>query len=251
MRGSRCSAVPENPPGAGPVLGIDTAGRSGSVAIASAGKVEFLSPLSPGRTYAEGLAPEILRMLETLSLEPGNLSGVAVSAGPGSFTGLRIAIGTALGLVGALGIPLVGVETMRAWALALGPRPEGLCPVLDAGKGLVFAAFFSWEDGRLVRRSEDLVLSPEALCGRLEGPTWIWGDGAERFGEVIRRLGKGRGRLILREDWPAAAGEVALCGGRRILRGEVSAPAGFHPRYVREAEAKVQWGLRYEGKRDR
>ncbi len=251
MRGSRCSAALENPPDAGPVLGIDTAGRSGSVAIASAGKVEFLSPLSPGRTYAEGLAPEILRMLETLSLEPGNLSGVAVSAGPGSFTGLRIAIGTALGLVGALGIPLVGVETTRAWALALGPRPEGLCPVLDAGKGLVFAAFFSWEDGRLVRRSEDLVLSPEALCGRLEGPTWIWGDGAERFGEVIRRLGKGRGWLILREDWPAAAGEVALCGGRRILRGEVSAPAGFHPRYVREAEAKVQWGLRYEGKRGR
>jgi len=251
MRGSRCSAAPENPPEAGPVLGIDTAGRSGSVAIASAGKVELLSPLSLGRTYAEGLAPEILRMLEILSLEPGNLSGVAVSAGPGSFTGLRIAIGTALGLVGALGIPLVGVETMRAWALALGPRPEGLCPVLDAGKGLVFAAFFGWEDGRLVRRSEDLVLSPEALCGRLEGPTWIWGDGAERFGEVIRRLGKGRGRLILREDWPAAAGEVALCGGRRILRGEVSAPAGFHPRYVREAEAKVQWGLRYEGKRGR
>ena len=247
MPESPCSAAPEGPSGAGPVLGIDTAGRGGSVAIASAGKVEVLCPLSPGRTYAEGLAPEILHALESLSLEPDDLSGVAVSTGPGSFTGLRIAIGTALGMVAALGVPLVDVETLWAWSLALGPRAQGLCPVLDAGKGLVFAALFGWEEGRLVRRSEDLLLTPEDLCRLLEEPTWVWGDGAERFREVIEELGRDKARLIPREDWPCAAGEVALCGERRIRRGEVSAPAGFRPRYVREPEAESQWRLRYGG----
>lgn len=226
-------------------MGMDTAGRSGSVAIASSGSVEALLLLVPDRTYAESLALGILRVLKTRGLGPADLAGVAVSCGPGSFTGLRIAIGTALGMVAALEIPLVGVETLWAWTRALGPRPEILCPALDAGKGLLFCAFFHWEGNRLVRRSDDSVLSPEELCHRLEGPTVIWGDGAQHFRDVIERLGGGKARMISKPDWPAAAGEVALVGEGRIRRGEADPPAGFCVRYVREAEADVQWRRRY------
>ncbi|MEE8110601.1 MAG: tRNA (adenosine(37)-N6)-threonylcarbamoyltransferase complex dimerization subunit type 1 TsaB [bacterium] len=246
MRGTISYGGPNRPPQAGPVLGVDTAGRSGSVAIASSGKIEALTLLKPGRTYAESLASEVFRLLKSRRLEPRDLAGVAVSAGPGSFTGLRIAIGTALGMVAALGIPIVGVETLWAWALALGRRKETVCPALDAGKGCVFSASFLWEEDRLVRRSEDSVLSPEALCDGVDGPAVMWGDGAERFSEVIGRLGGEKVRLIPRPDWPAVAGEVALCGETRIRRGDVDSPAGFRIRYVREPEAEVQWRRRYQ-----
>lgn len=248
-RGPERSEGPEGgcppDPVLGPVLGIDTAARTGSVAVASAGRVEALSVLRPTRTHAEALAPEILGVLGGLRLRPADLAGVAVSTGPGSFTGLRIAIGTALGMVAALGIPIVGVETLWVWARAMGRRPEALCPVLDAGKGAVFAAFFRWEAGRLVRDSEDSVFSPEDLCARIGGPTVVWGDGAERFRERIEALGGSRVRVIPREEWPAAAGEVALCGAARIRSGDVDSPAGFRARYVREPEAQVQWRRRY------
>jgi tRNA threonylcarbamoyladenosine biosynthesis protein TsaB len=228
-------------------LGIDTAGRSGSVAVVSSGRVTSLSPLGVGQTYADSLAIEILNSLKSCGLVPKDLAGVAVSVGPGSFTGLRIAVATALGMVAGLAIPIVGVETLWAWAEALGRRPESVCPVLDAGKGLVFAARFGWEGDRLVRRAEDSVLSPERLCGLLDDPTVIWGDGAERFCEIFSREGAGRIVTLPRADWPPAAGVVALCGQERILQGKADSPAGFQVRYVREAEAEVQWRRRYEG----
>ena len=229
------------------ILGIDTADVVGSVALVADGDKVGLSTFHIPPTYAENLARKIARLLKKADVAASDLAGVAVSSGPGSFTGLRIGISTALGMTAALGIPIVGVETLPAWATAMGRRSELLCPVLTAGNGLIFFALFQWEDAGPVRLTEDSVLEPEELCQRIDRPTLVWGGGAERYHDMFdSEAGRGL-RLILRGQWPSAAAEVAIAAEYRIRTGAGDPPAGFQPRYVREAEARVQWRRRYAG----
>jgi tRNA threonylcarbamoyladenosine biosynthesis protein TsaB len=229
----------------GPVIGIDTATSSASVALVEEGKVRAQFLLSSGRTHADALAWLIQRALEGLGIRAQDLGGVAVSAGPGSFTGLRIGIGTALGLAAALRIPLVGVETLWAYAEGVPPQPLWLCPTLDAKRGEVFAALFRQGEGGLMREGEDWVLSPEALCERIPGPTLFFGEGSERYRELILARVGGWARFLPPSKWPLGAGVVALAGWARIARGESDPPAGFRPKYVRDPEAEVMWRRRY------
>lgn len=229
----------------GPVLGIDTATSSASVALVEGGRVRAQFLLSSGRSHAAALAWLIERTLEGLSLRAQDLGGVAVSAGPGSFTGLRIGIGTALGLTAALRIPLVGVETLWAYAEGLPPQALWLCPTLDAKKGEVFAALFRQGEGGLMREGEDWVLPPEALCERVPGPTLFFGEGSERYRELILARVGSWAHFLPPSKWPLGAGAVALAGWARIARGEADPAAGFRPKYVRDPEAEVMWRRRY------
>ena len=231
------------------ILGIDTADVVGSVALVADGdRVEFSTFQTPP-TYAENLARKIAHLLEKADVAASDLAGVAVSSGPGSFTGLRIGISTALGITAALGIPIVGVETLPARAAAMGRRNELLCPVLNAGNGLIFFALFQWEEAGPVRITEDSALEPEKFCQRIDRPTLVWGGGAEHYHDIFdSEAGRGL-RLLPRGQWPSAAAEVAIVAESRIRTGAGDPPAGFQPRYVREAEARVQWRRRYAGER--
>src|SRR5262245_52075822 len=105
-------------------------------------------------SHARTLLPLIDAALAAAGVGLRQLDLLAVSIGPGSFTGLRIGLSVAKGLALATGLPVVGVPTLEAYALHVGPRPGLICPVLDARKGEVYGAVFRWQGG------ESLCVSP-------------------------------------------------------------------------------------------
>jgi len=153
-----------------PFLGIDTSSAAGSVALTTPGRVLAEWTLDVDRTHAVRLLPHIRWMLQEAGLGLGDLAGIAVTLGPGSFTGLRIGIATAKTLALVSGKPLVGIPTLEVLAGNV-PHARGLlCPVLDARRGEVYWALFRQEEaGRLQRVTEDRVGTPEAVLEGLQG----------------------------------------------------------------------------------
>ena len=120
------------------VLGIETSSRHGGVAIIGEDRVLCEAVLSVEVTHSERLLPAVDRALDEARITLEGLGGIAVSIGPGSFTGLRIGLSTAKGLAYATGLPLVGVPTLEAMAWTLPAARWQVCPVLDARKQEVY-----------------------------------------------------------------------------------------------------------------
>jgi len=119
-------------------------------------------------------------LLKNLDIKPIDLDLIAVSSGPGSFTGIRIGVSAAKGLAWGLDIPVCGVSTLEAMAYQT-PKPGVIiCPVMDARCSQVYNALFEWRDGTLHRLCDDRAISLEALATELQAyntPTLLIGDG--------------------------------------------------------------------------
>jgi tRNA threonylcarbamoyladenosine biosynthesis protein TsaB len=222
------------------VLGIETSARQGGVAIVGENGVLCETVLNVEVTHSERLLPAVDRALDEARITLEDLGGIAVSIGPGSFTGLRIGLSTAKGLAYATGLPLVGVPTLEAMAWALPAARWQVCPVLDARKQEVYAALFRHEPQGLRRVTEDAAMSPEDLCRLIRNPTLFLGDGADAYGALFReRMGE---KMLLpplasRGARPACVAEL---GRRRLLRGDRDAPDALVPRYLRPSEAELR-----------
>ena len=139
------------------------------------------------------MLPVIEQLLEETSLQVGDLAAIAVSQGPGSFTGVRIGISTAKGLAKGAEIPLIGVSTLEAMALGnfCGADIQ-LCPMIDARRGNIFTALYNQnQEMQMTEKIEPCILSVEELLTRIDSPTIFIGDGALANWEVIENvLGK-------------------------------------------------------------
>ncbi len=223
------------------ILAVETATPQGSIALVDESKVlgELQSP--QGMTHAHWLMPAIDRLLQAASLSLEQLDGLAVSAGPGSFTGLRIGLSTVKGLALGSGKPVAAVPTLDALALAVGSCRRLLCAILDARKKEVYAAFFQPdEDGRLKRRTDDLALAPERLADRIDQPVLFVGNGIDPYRRVLSAA-LGRRALFAsgRYRYPRAR-VVAELARPRLARGQGDALEALEPRYVRPSEAEIR-----------
>jgi len=171
------------------IIHIETATTTCSVAAGENGVLLAVRSVHDGYKHAENL----LRLVEEVMQEAGwkndELSAIAVSAGPGSYTGLRIGVSTAKGLCYALDIPLIAVSTL--YSLASGFRrkfPDSdmlLCPMLDARRMEVYTALFSKNLDRLKPDAPLIVEGLESVPEILEQPTVFFGDGAEKCEVVL------------------------------------------------------------------
>lgn len=222
------------------VLGIETSTTQGGVAIIGDDRVLCEAVLNVEVTHSERLLPAIDRALGEARITLDALGGIAVSIGPGSFTGLRIGLSTAKGLAYATGLPLVGVPTLEAMAWALPAARWQVCPVLDARKQEVYAALFRHDAGGLRRLTEDAAMTPETLCRAIRNPTLFLGDGVETYATLFReRLGDKllRPPLASQGARPACVAEL---GRRRLLHGERDTAESLVPRYLRLSEAELR-----------
>jgi len=223
------------------ILAVETATPQGSIALAddSGVLVEIQSP--EGMAHARWLMPAIEQLFRETGLSLEEIDGLAVSAGPGSFTGLRIGLSTAKGLALAAGKPVVAVPTLDALARPVPSRRRLLCPILDARKKEVYAAFFHPDGkGGLTRQTDDLALPPDRLAERIAEPVLFAGNGIDPYRQVLEAV-LGRRALFAskRFHFPRARA-VAELGLIRLAGGRADALESLEPRYVRLSEAEMK-----------
>lgn len=272
------------------VLGIDTATRVGSVGLVRAALDDGAVALpEPGR-IAEGSAllaeatrdtglghgTELLALIDECLDAAGvaleDVGCIAVSIGPGSFTGLRVALATSKGLALGGGAMLVGVPTLPALAAAVLPgwggdeaaAPEPgvvIAPCLDARKGEVYGATFVvrepvWGDAfpRLERTSEDAAYAPAAFVDVLSERTpagsriLLLGDGCARYAsEIVAPLGE-RAQVLSFARRPPSGSAVARAGAGMFAASGPDDRAGLVPRYARASEAEIMRERRDAGR---
>ena len=215
------------------VLAVETSSLAGGVALLDGERLVAEYLLDVSVTHSERLMSAVDRVLADARWTPRELSGLAVAIGPGSFTGLRIAISTVKGVALALALPIAAVPTLDAMAVALPWTSLPVCPVLAARKGEVYACRYRW-DGAVMRREWDyLALAPEALAARLGEPTLLAGDGAVHVVSPWARTLPPPRRL----PSPACVGVLGL---EQLRRGESVSAAALAPLYLRPSEAELK-----------
>ncbi len=216
------------------ILAIETATASGSVALLEGPTlVAERTELVPMR-HLEWLTPTIELVLGEVGWRVDTIEGLAVSQGPGAFTGLRIGIATVGAWARARRIPVVGVPTLAA--LAFGVDAQGvICPMLDARRGEVAAALFQ-RDGALTRMMEDVVAPVDVVLAALppQGVLVFAGDGLERYGPTVQAARPGRVVLAPRAQWVPRASAVGQLAWERLARGDRDDPYTLLPLYGRE-----------------
>ena len=158
------------------ILGIETATTTGGLALMDDKGLISEYALNVRATHTTRLMPALDQILKDSSIGKDQLNGIAISIGPGSFTGLRIGLATAKGLAMGLEIPLVGVSTLDALARNVPYAKYQICPILDAKKKEIYAAIFRYEDDELVRKTPDRVMPPDDLVKQIHEKTIFLGD---------------------------------------------------------------------------
>ncbi|MBQ6386783.1 MAG: tRNA (adenosine(37)-N6)-threonylcarbamoyltransferase complex dimerization subunit type 1 TsaB [Lachnospiraceae bacterium] len=173
------------------LIALDSSGLVASVAVMDGGRVIAEYTTDYKKTHSQTLLPMLDAVSGMTDLDLSEIDAVAVAAGPGSFTGLRIGSATAKGLGLALGKPIVEVSTLAGLAFNL-PFAEGLvCPIMDARRSQVYSGIYRFENGRPVPVREDRAIPVEELARELNGlgETAVFlGDGVDVYREMLEEL---------------------------------------------------------------
>jgi tRNA threonylcarbamoyladenosine biosynthesis protein TsaB len=218
------------------ILALETATPRGSVALVSGGAVRAAIYLAPGPRASGSYISAVEALFAAAGASPGNVSAVAVSAGPGAFTGLRVGMSAAKGFCFGWGVPLVPVPTLLALAHRFPGEGRIVCPVQDARRGEVYAALFRWEGGELVRLSPDMAIAPALLPGRIpDGDVLFCGDGILPFGALFREALGDRAFLVSGDEGLPHASAVGIVGERIFRNGGAGNPRTAAPFYLRSS----------------
>ncbi|MDD2987111.1 tRNA (adenosine(37)-N6)-threonylcarbamoyltransferase complex dimerization subunit type 1 TsaB [Flavobacterium sp.] len=211
------------------ILNIETATKNCSVALAKDGEILFCEEIAEeGYSHAEKLHVFIQSVLEKASLSFKDLSAVAVSQGPGSYTGLRIGVSSAKGLCLALSIPLIAVDTLQVLAAQVKVNSGLIVPMIDARRMEVYTAVF---DAHLQKLSD---IKPEILTENsfqdLQETVYFIGDCAEKAKTVLKK----ENFIFLEKVIYPSAREMALLSFNLFQQNKVESVAYFEPFYLKE-----------------
>lgn len=230
------------------ILGIESAALTASVAVVTDGALTAEYTLNMKKTHSQTLLPMIDDMMRMLGIDISSVDAIAVSGGPGSFTGLRIGSATAKGIGLATGKPLVHVPTIDAMAYTLFGVSALICPMLDARRQQVYTGFYRFEDDFTVVKPQFMTTIDKLvreLNARGEKVIFL-GDGVDTCGAYIREhmtapyvfapvpANRQRGAAV------AALGEAMYREGKTVSAME------FAPDYMRKSQAERERDLAEE-----
>jgi len=222
------------------ILGIETATMTGGLALMNDGKLISEYTLNMKTTHSSRLMPALDWMLKDAMLDKKQINGIAISIGPGSFTGLRIGLATAKGLVMALEIPMVGVPTLDALAHNVPYPAHQVCAILDARKKEVYSAFYRHENNIFVRKSDYQVISPNELIKHIQEKTIFIGDAIDIYGDLLQeKLGELALFVPSAQRLPRAS-VIANIGLAKLKAGEYLDLASSEPIYIRPSDAEIK-----------
>lgn len=222
------------------VLAAETSTRLGSVALRRHGELVGQRASEPAKGHGGGLIAEIDRLLGDAGIGPAQVDLFVASAGPGSFTGVRVGLSTMTALAWAVGRRATALDSLRVLAENAGPGPGLVCPVLDARKQEVYGALYRREDGGAMREVIAAgVLSPDRwrdIVGDAAGtaPVRFLGTGVTAYPDHFADSGL----------YPHLRAEaMAELAERLAMRDGLVALPPAAPRYVRPSHAEVKFGL--------
>jgi tRNA threonylcarbamoyladenosine biosynthesis protein TsaB len=221
------------------MLGIDTAGRSGSVALVDETQVLASFYLRQAPPFSSHL----MRLVDTVCAQVGcrisDLGGFAVSLGPGGFTSLRVGLATAQGLAMATGKPLVGCSTFEA-LVAMAAGWHGIvCPILEARRGEVYAAFYSQQEAMVREIIPGAVTTPDALCTLVTERTLFLGSGVRVYRALLAATLGAHAVCLENVVEGELAASVARLGQARLQPASTAARQTLTPLYIRSADARL------------
>jgi tRNA threonylcarbamoyladenosine biosynthesis protein TsaB len=185
--------------------------------------------------------------LKSADVTIADLDGVAVSLGPGSFTGLRVGLAIAKGMCLGSGMNMVGVPTLDCIAESLSSWEGLVVPVLDARRGEIYFSTFSAEACTVTRISDYLALPPDRMIGVINDlpagkRVVLAGDALARYGDILRSSLGSDVVFAPETSWAARPSVVALMGASILKRGLAADLDTIEPMYVRPSEAERQTG---------
>jgi len=225
------------------VLAIETSSPMLGVALVDESAVLASYELLADRAHAAELPLAVERVLRAAGLSLRKLDGVAVSIGPGSFTGLRIGVAFVKALLAGVPKPLAGVPSLDVLATPLAWTPGRVCAVLDARQRNVYAAVYHAKDGRLNRQADYRLTTAAELAGSLaesREPVLLVGDGLAQYRDVFAEALGARARFAEPALWLPRAAVLGRLGRERLQQGQSDDPARLSPLYLYPLECTVR-----------
>jgi tRNA threonylcarbamoyladenosine biosynthesis protein TsaB len=219
------------------VLGIDTATQTGGVALLDeyALRGEYL--LNVSATHSERLLGSIERLLLDAHCPKEDIDGIAVSIGPGSFTGLRIGVTVAKTLAWVWKCPVVGVSTLAALARQ-GFGAQLICPMIDARRKNVYAAVYS-QDYQTIRKPQYISVDSLVKFFQEQQKTVVFlGDGVLKYGSILKEQLADLAVLATVPNCLLRPASVAYLGLESVRQGHRDDPSVLRPVYLRQSEAE-------------
>ncbi|MFZ3272860.1 MAG: tRNA (adenosine(37)-N6)-threonylcarbamoyltransferase complex dimerization subunit type 1 TsaB [Lutibacter sp.] len=212
------------------ILNIETATKNCSVSISKEGKTIALKELNDGNySHAEKLHELIGQVVLEAKISLSDLKAIAVSKGPGSYTGLRIGVSAAKGLCFALDIPLISVNTLQSLALSVTIDKGNKIPLLDARRMEVYSQVFN-EKNEMIRAVYAEIIDSDSFSEFLNAEkVYFFGDGAEKCKEIITH----KNAVFIDEKFPSAK-EMSVISYEKYLKNEFEDVAYFEPFYLKD-----------------
>jgi tRNA threonylcarbamoyladenosine biosynthesis protein TsaB len=225
------------------VLAFDTSTDSGSVALVDHDRIRGEYLFSGAQAHSERLLAMIDRLLADSACSLADIDLLAVSLGPGSFTGLRVGISTAQGLALAAGKDLLGIPTLEAIAFQARGYWEQICPMITARGQEIFTGLYRCPDqGDLQQVRAETVTDAEPWLSGISGDTVFVGSGAVLHRETIRALLGEKARVLPSPAGLPRASSVAALALCRYQGAAAHASAAMAPRYIRAPGAELPGG---------
>ena len=215
------------------ILHIETATPTCSIALSNGPELLVYLDLEGGMNHTGLLAPSIQELLHSISIKPADLGAIAVSSGPGSYTGLRVGCSTAKAMAYTLGIPILAVPTLSSLASALlisNPEADFALPMIDARRMEVYTTLVSRSGAEILPVSSVILNEPffsETLPGT--GIVVSGGDGALKIGELAGHLGN----FLVKKEILSSARHMVDPAWSLFKEGKTQDALHFVPQYLK------------------
>ena len=212
------------------ILNIETATKNCSVSLAKEGEIIAIKELNNGNySHAEVLHPFIVDILKEANVSTAQIDAVAVSKGPGSYTGLRIGVSAAKGLCFAFDKPLISIKTLTSLAHAISIESGIIVPMLDARRMEVYAAVYD-ESYEQIREIKAEIIDVNSFAEYLENQkVYFLGDGAAKCKEIIKH----ENAVFVDDKFPSAK-EMAKLSYTKYKKSDTEDVAYFEPFYLKD-----------------
>ena len=212
------------------ILNIETATKNCSVSLAKDGKTIAIQELNDGNySHAEKLHPFIQKVLEEANVSNSQIDAVAVSKGPGSYTGLRIGVSAAKGLCFSFDKPLISIETLQSLAHQLTVEEGVIIPMLDARRMEVYSAVYDANYKQVREIKAEIIDENSFQEYLLKGKVYFLGDGAEKCKEIITH----ENAVFLDAKYPSAK-EMSQLSFDKYKKNDIEDVAYFEPFYLKD-----------------